>query len=94
MFFTSILDTGDCFIILVFQFIAKENFYILAKELFHLQALSMPIFVMHFVGFSFHSCSIMTVDSRDVFVNGVREDGVGEGFPLFVYNYGVGIGEA
>jgi len=53
-----------------------------------------PISIMHFVGFSFHSCSIMTVDNRYVFMNGVRKEGEGEGFLLFVSNYGVGIGEA
>jgi hypothetical protein len=54
----------------------------------------MPISTMHFVGFCFHSCFMMTVDNQDLFMNGVREDGEGEGFPLFVSNYGVGIGEA
>jgi hypothetical protein len=36
----------------------------------------------------------MNVDNWDVFMNGVKEDGKGEGFPLFVSDYGVGIGEA
>jgi hypothetical protein len=36
----------------------------------------------------------MTIDNRYVFMNGVREEGEGEGFPLFVSNYGVGICEA
>jgi hypothetical protein len=53
----------------------------------------MPISTMHFVGFSFHSCFMMTIDSQDLFMNGVREDGEGEGFPLFVSDYD-GIGEA
>jgi hypothetical protein len=68
--------------------------FIIIQELFHLQALSMLISTMHFVGFSFHSCFIMNVDNQDVFMNGVKEDGEGEGFPLFVFDYGVGIGEA
>jgi hypothetical protein len=49
---------------------------------------------MHFVGFNIHSCFIMTVDNQDVFMNGVKEEGEGEGFLLFVFDYGVGIGEA
>ncbi len=36
----------------------------------------------------------MIADSRDVFMNVVREDEEGEGFPLFVFDYGVSIGEA
>ncbi len=54
----------------------------------------MPISTMHFVGFSFHSCFIMIVDNRYVFMNRVRKEGEREGFLLFVSNYGVGIGEA
>jgi hypothetical protein len=49
---------------------------------------------LHFVGFNFYSCSIMTTNNQDVFMNGVRKDGEGEGFPLYVFDYGVGIGEA
>ncbi len=37
----------------------------------------------------------MTVHSQNVFMNGVKKDGeLGEGFPLSMPNYGVGIGEA
>jgi hypothetical protein len=54
----------------------------------------MLVSTLHFVGFSFHSCFIMIADSRDVFMNVVREDEEGEGFPLFVFDYGVSIGEA
>jgi hypothetical protein len=36
----------------------------------------------------------MTIDSEDVFMNGVKEDGeMGERCPLSMSNYGVGIGE-
>jgi hypothetical protein len=36
----------------------------------------------------------MTIDSQDVFMNGMKEDGeLGERCPLSVSNYGVGIGE-
>jgi hypothetical protein len=46
----------------------------------------MLIFNFHFVGFSFHSCSIMIVNNQNVFMNGVKEDGeLGEGFLSFVY---------
>jgi hypothetical protein len=55
----------------------------------------MPIFILHSIGFSFHSCYIMIVNSQNVFMNGVKEDGeLGEGFPLSMFNYSVGIGEA
>jgi hypothetical protein len=33
----------------------------------------------------------MIVDNQNVFMNGMKEDGEGEGFPLSVYDYGVGI---
>jgi len=36
----------------------------------------------------------MIVDSRNVFMNRVREDGEGAGFPLSMSAYGVGIDEA
>jgi hypothetical protein len=36
----------------------------------------------------------MIIDSRNVFMHGMKEDGEGEGFFLFVYDYGVGISEA
>jgi hypothetical protein len=37
----------------------------------------------------------MTVNSQNVFMNGVKEDGeLGEGFLLSMSDYGVGIGEA
>ncbi len=55
----------------------------------------MPNFILHFIRFSFHSYFIMTINSRDVFMNGMKEDGeLGEGCPLSMFNYGVGIGEA
>ncbi len=54
----------------------------------------MLVSTLHFVSFSFHSCFIMIADNRDVFMNVVREDGEGEGFPLSVFDYGVSIGEA
>ncbi len=54
----------------------------------------MLVLTLHFVEFSFHSCSIMTIDSQNVFMNKVREDGEGEGFPLSMSDYDVGIDEA
>lgn len=37
----------------------------------------------------------MTVNNQNVFINGVKKDGeLGEGFPLSVPDYGVGISEA
>ncbi len=36
----------------------------------------------------------MTTNNRYVFINGVRDDGEGDGFPLYVFDYGVGINEA
>jgi hypothetical protein len=65
---------------LVFQFITKENFCTIAEEFFHLQGSSMLVSTLHFVGFSFHSCFIMIANSRNVFMNGMREDGEREGF--------------
>jgi len=35
----------------------------------------------------------MIADSQNVFMNGMKEDGEGEGFLLSMYDYGVGIGE-
>jgi hypothetical protein len=54
----------------------------------------MSISTLHFVRFSFYFCSMMTTNNQDVFMNGMREDGEGDGFPLSVFDYGVGIGEA
>jgi hypothetical protein len=72
-----------------------KSFFIIAQKLFHLQPSSMLTFTLHSIGFSFHTCSIMIVNSQNVFMNGVKEDGeLEEGFPLYVFDYGVGIGEA
>jgi hypothetical protein len=49
---------------------------------------------LHFVGFYFYFCSMMITNNQDMFMNGMREDGEGDGFPLSVFDYGVDIGEA
>jgi hypothetical protein len=94
MFFSFAINTSDCFTILVCQFIVGKNLCTIVEELFHLQALSMLVFTLYSIGFCFHSCSIMIADSQNVFMNGMKEDGEREGFPLSMYDYGVGIGEA
>ncbi len=78
-----------------------KNFCIVDEKFFHYYTkASSPLgfvsigFYLHFVKFSFHFYFIMIVDSQSVFMNRVREDGDGEGFPLSMSAYGVGIDEA
>ncbi len=47
--------------------------------------------VLHFLKFSFHCQSTMNANSQNVFMNGVIKDG--EGFLLFITDYGISIGE-
>ncbi len=37
---------------------------------------------------------MMITNNQDMFMNGMREDGEGDGFPLSMFDYGVDIGEA
>jgi len=39
-----------------------KSFFIIIKEFLH-QALSMLVFALHFIGFDFHFCIIMTTNS-------------------------------
>jgi hypothetical protein len=86
---------------LVYQFIIEKNFCIVPKKILHYctkvfspSGFVSANFYYTSIRFSFHSCSIITINNQNVFMNGMREDGeLGEEYPLSMSDYGVGISE-
>jgi hypothetical protein len=55
-----------------------KSFFIIVQKFFHPQVLSILVFTLHSIAFNFLSCFIMITNSRNVFMNGLREDGEGK----------------